>query len=73
MEYMNKSDRCIVCLKEPEDNFALIKHHISYFPELIAYVHFDCHERIHDPENPLTTFIQYEDGDSRKFYEEKGK
>jgi hypothetical protein len=43
-----------------------LRHHVCYFPEKIAYVHYECHRKIHD--TPLTIFIQYNDGDSRKFY-----
>ena len=45
----------------------LIKHHVTYFPEKIAFVHYECHKKIHgDP--PITIWIQYYDGDARKFY-----
>ena len=44
----------------------LIRHHVSYFPEKIAFVHYACHKKIHDI--PLTIWLQYEEGDSRKFY-----
>jgi len=75
---MNNSDMCIVCFQPPdvrpepsvlgmEIKYELIKHHISYFPELIAFVHYDCHRKIHN--TPLENFIQYKDGDSRKFYD----
>ena len=47
----------------------LIRHHVSYFPEEIAFVHADCHKKIHD--TPLDVFRQYADGDSRKFYDMK--
>ena len=47
----------------------LVGHHVSYFPEKIAFVHYECHKVIH--ETPLTTWIQYNDGDARKFYEGK--
>ena len=70
VEYMNNESMCMICFKEP-DEFSLIKHHVSYFPERIAYVHFNCHKTIHD--TPLNTFIQYEQGDSRKYYKEKNK
>ena len=59
---------CIVCYGSPLDT-KLNKHHVSYFPEIIAYVHYDCHNKIHDPDNPLTAFIQYSVGDSKKFYD----
>ncbi len=70
VEYLNNDESCIVCKGEPED-FALIKHHVSYFPQVIAYVHYDCHNKIHDPDNPISTFIQFKEGDSRLFYEMK--
>jgi len=75
--YMNSKESCIVCFKEPEkwDNSSvdieLIKHHVSYYPQVIAFVHFKCHEKIHDPDHPLTQFIQYTREDSIKFYEQK--
>ena len=63
-------------IKKPEkwengQDIALIKHHISYYPQIIAFVHFKCHEKIHDPDNPIQHLIQYQDGDSLKFYKEK--
>jgi hypothetical protein len=64
--YMNSPGRCMVCMGEPEREFTLIKHHVSYFPEKIAFVHFECHRQIHDGKMP--SLIQYADGDSRRFY-----
>jgi len=64
---MNSPDMCMVCFKKPEDEYILIAHHVSYFPEVIAFVHYECHKKIHD--TPLAQFIQYSDGDSRKFYD----
>jgi len=82
IEYMNSEDRCMICSKEPDMKpelnilgekviYPLIKHHVSYYPEVIAFVHYDCHKKIHN--TPLNTFIQYEQGDSRKYYKEKSK
>jgi len=68
MTYFNSSNKCAVCFGKPVDNLNLIKHHMSYFPELIAFVHWECHNKIHDPDEPITVFIQYEQGDSRRFY-----
>ena len=74
-EYLNNREQCIVCFKPPyiEEMHGLtaatplIKHHVTYFPEKIAFVHYDCHKKIHgDP--PMTMWIQYDDGDARKFY-----
>ena len=68
-KYMNSPGRCMVCFGNPEKEFTLIKHHVSYFPEKIAFVHHLCHRKIHDGNIP--SLIQYADGDSRKFYELK--
>ena len=76
---MNREDRCIICFKgpvvRPEPRilgeiviYPLLKHHVSYYPEIIAFVHYDCHKKIHD--TPLNAFIQYKKGDSRKYYKE---
>ena len=64
---------CMVCFMPPLIGFGnqLIKHHVSYFPEIIAFVHYKCHQKIHDTEKPIKCFIQYEVGDARKFYEMK--
>jgi len=64
-EFLNKSDTCIVCFGSPLDG-KLIRHHVCYFPERIAYVHYECHKKIHSGE--YSPFIQYNEGDSRKFY-----
>ena len=75
----NRCDFCAVCFQGPSiDNDShtvepFIKHHITYFPQKIAYVHDKCHRTIHDPKNPLPWFIQYQNGDSRKFYALKQK
>jgi hypothetical protein len=70
---------CAVCFQGPsiDDDTktveSFIKHHITYFPQKIAYVHDKCHKLIHDLQNPLPWFIQYQEGDSRKFYDLKQK
>ena len=77
VRYLTPPDFCMVCFGKPEvvkdvDSTmitSLIKHHISYFPQKIAFVHYECHRKIHD--TPLNVFIQYADGDSRKFYDMK--
>jgi len=46
----------------------IIKHHVNYFPQIIAYVHYRCHQKIHDPEKPLTHLIQYTRAEAMKFY-----
>mgnify|MGYP005637929761 FL=1 len=75
IEFLNSCELCAVCLQSPDvDNDTqivepLIKHHITYFPQKIAYVHNKCHKQIHSTENTLSHFIQYENGDSNKFYQ----
>lgn len=49
------------------------KHHISYYPEITCWVHKDCHERIHDPDHPLNSFIMYTREESLKFYDNRKK
>jgi len=73
--FLNSRERCIVCgfdrafdtqtrMIEP-----LVGHHVQYFPAVVAWVHYHCHRKIHN--NPITSLIQYEDGDSRRYYEKK--
>ena len=73
--FLNSRDKCIVCgferafdtqtrMIEP-----LVGHHVTYFPAVVAWVHYHCHRKIHD--NPIISLIQYEDGDSRGYYEKK--
>ena len=73
--FLNSRDKCIVCgferafdtqtrMIEP-----LVGHHVQYFPAVIAWVHYHCHRKIHN--NRITSLIQYEDGDSRRYYEKK--
>jgi len=74
--YLNSKDKCIVCFEKPEKwenglDIELIKHHVSYFPQIIAFVHYECHAKIHDIKNPLSHLIQYEREDSIKFYDQK--
>ena len=86
VQYMNTNKKCICCGKKPykvEGNIQvngifkkvlvpLIKHHVRYDPELIAYVHFDCHQIIHDPDDPrYKHLIQFETGESREYYDKK--
>ena len=43
------------------------KNNVMYFPEICCFVHYFCHKKIHNGERP--DLIQFEDGDSRKFYD----
>lgn len=67
--YINSTDRCMVCLAPFTENMdnPMVIHHIRYYPEARAYVHSKCHQKIHDQQKPMTTFIQYESGDPEKF------
>ena len=76
IEFINNCDFCLCCGNVRHidtDGFviSLVKHHVSYFPQKIAYVHNECHAKIHDSKNPIKNLIQFEDGDSRKFYEQR--
>ena len=80
---MNSNTFCIACRKGREKQessilvngkprmvfIPLIKHHVCYEPEKIAYVHFSCHQDIHSGKYPF--LIQYQDGESRKHYKNK--
>jgi len=71
---LNNNKFCLACFGKPEKDFVLIKHHVKYFPEEIGYVHYKCHEIIHNPDDPrFKHLIQFQEGDSRKFYELKKK
>ena len=73
--YMNSADKCLVCSGERnfnDDNNMyepLVGHHVKYFPAVVAWVHYDCHKKIHDGKRP--DLIQYENGDSTKYYRMK--
>ena len=73
--FLNSRDKCIVCgferafdtqtrMIEP-----LLGHHVQYFPAVIAWVHYHCHRKIHN--HPISSLIQYEDVDSRRYYYKK--
>lgn len=64
--------RMLVNGKYPMVDVPLIKHHVRYDPELIAWVHFKCHMIIHDPDDPRYKFlIQFQDGESKEHYAKK--
>ena len=75
VEFHNFCELCAVCFEGPtideetHERINLTKHHIRYFPQKIAFVHSKCHDKIHDPKNPITYLIDFQQGDSRKFYE----
>jgi hypothetical protein len=75
IELHNCPELCAVCFEAPtvdeitHERINLTKHHIRYFPQKIAFVHSKCHDKIHDPENPITYLIDFKKGDSRRFYD----
>jgi hypothetical protein len=75
IEFHNSCELCAVCFEGPttdeetHERINLTKHHITYFPQKIAFVHTKCHDKIHDPKNPITYLINFQERDSRKFYE----
>jgi hypothetical protein len=77
IEFHNSCELCAVCFEAPttdeitHERINLTKHHIRYFPQKIAFVHSKCHDKIHDPKNPITYLIDFKKGDSRKFYQKQ--
>ena len=75
-KFFNSHKRCIVCNGERTFDIQtrmvekLSGHHVRYFPPLVAWVHPKCHAKIHDPQNPMTLYIQYEEGDSQRYYKQ---
>jgi len=73
IESHNSCETCAVCLECPSLDDAtnmvqpFIKHHVTYFPQKIAYVHDKCHKKIHETKNHF--LIQYDVGDSQIFYD----
>jgi len=81
--FMNDNKTCIACGKGREKQesrilvngrrkmvlMPLIKHHVNYDPELIAFVHFNCHMDIHTGKYPH--LIQYQEGESKEYYDKK--
>jgi len=51
----------------------LVGHHVRYFPPVITFVHYCCHKKIHDKNNPISTLIQYDTGDAKRYYDLKNE
>ncbi len=78
-KYLNSPSTCKACGGKRAFDIAyrmeiqLEEHHISYFPERIVFVHRDCHVgkfSIHHG-GLRPDLIKYDEGDSRKFYDQK--
>jgi hypothetical protein len=74
IKVVSSYEKCLVCKKEHyiDDEGKMVKfqiHHLQYHPQIVSFVHSDCHLKIHDPENPIQEYIMYQEGDSKKFYQ----
>ena len=75
--FLNSHEKCLVCGGERTFDIEtrmiekLSGHHVKYFPPLVAWVHYSCHKKIHDSENPMHPLIQYQKGDSERYYKER--
>jgi len=75
-KHLNKPDgTCKVCEGKRAFDISthrvepFVGHHTSYFPAVIAFVHYNCHKKIHDKENPISELINYNENDSKKYYD----
>jgi hypothetical protein len=72
--YLNSSNNCKACGHdcsfdiETKRVIPLEKHHVTYFPQRVAFVHTECHFAIHH-KGFRADLKKYDDGDSRKFYD----
>ncbi len=60
---------CIICLEGRRSNEKYTRHHISYDPQVIAWVHEECHLAVH--ENDIKEFIYYTPKEVRRFRQVK--
>ena len=76
--YLNSSKNCMACGHdcsfdiETKRQIPLEKHHVTYFPQRIAFVHQECHFAIHH-KGLRSDLIKYSEGDGRKFYDQEKK
>jgi len=73
---LNAPTQCGYCMKahdvDADGKFlAFVVHHICYDSEFVMFVHVGCHDEIH--KKSIKQFIQYGEGDSRIYYEQKNK
>lgn len=67
----DKTKVCALCDLGYRKFHPIEKHHIKYNPELIVYVHDDCHRSIH--EEPFDSFIQYTENERLNYYSRQDK
>ena len=76
--YLNSSKNCMACGHDcsfdigTKRQVPLVKHHVTYFPQKIAFVHQECHFAIHH-KGLRPDLIKYSEGDGRKFYDQEKK
>ena len=76
--YLNSPNNCKACGHdcsfdiETKRVISLEKHHVTYFPQRVAFVHTECHFAIHH-RGLKPNLIEYEEGDGREFHIEKKK
>jgi hypothetical protein len=74
--YLNSSKNCMACGHdcsfdiETKRQIPLEKHHETYFPQRIAFVHQECHFAIHH-KGLRPDLIKYPEGDGKKFYDQQ--
>ena len=77
--YLNSPEFCMICFGKPEvlkdgnsaRTLKLIKHHVKYKPETVIWIHFKCHQKVHDIDKPLTQWIQYTEKEKKLFYKNR--
>lgn len=76
--YLNSHNNCMACGHDcsfdigTKRQIPLVKHHVTYFPQKIAFVHQECHFAIHH-KGLRSDLIKYSEGDGRKFYDQEKK
>ena len=76
--YLNSHNNCMACGHDcsfdigTKRQIPLVKHHVTYFPQKIAFVHQECHFAIHH-KGLRSDLIKYSEGDGKKFYDQEKK
>ena len=74
--YLNSSKNCMACGHDcsfdigTKRQIPLVKHHVTYFSQRIAFVHQECHFAIHH-KGLRPDLIKYSEGDGKKFYDQQ--
>ena len=76
--YLNSHNNCMACGHDcsfdigTKRQIPLVKHHVTYFPQKIAFVHQECHFAIRH-KGLRSDLIKYSEGDGKKFYDQEKK